>query len=83
MTLETDEREWSTRVKVKKGKQIIRVPISRDLARHDIYLTTTLTGMQANTPKRYFGIVPVTLNRDARRLERKPRCRRWFARWSH
>ncbi|MGF1688852.1 MG2 domain-containing protein [Photobacterium japonica] len=68
VTLETDQREWSTRVKVKKGKHIVRVPIAKDLARHDIYLTATLTGQQANTPKRYFGIVPVTLDRDDRRL---------------
>lgn len=68
VTLETDQVVWSQRVAVEKGVQQVRVPLEKGISRHDIYLTATLTGVQSATPKRYFGIVPVALERADRQL---------------
>lgn len=71
VTLETDKVIWSQRTKITKGKQDIEIPLPQGLNRHDIYLTATLTGNVDNAPKRYFGIKPVKLNREARKLSIK------------
>ncbi|MGF1724366.1 alpha-2-macroglobulin family protein [Photobacterium nomapromontoriensis] len=68
VTLETDKVVWSQRIAVEKGVQQVRVPLEKGISRHDIYLTATLTAVQAATPKRYFGIVPVALERADRQL---------------
>lgn len=73
LALETDEVVWSKRVPVNKGDVQIEVPLSsregEPLARHDVYLTATLTGLSGEVPKRYFGITPLTLDRTQREID--------------
>ncbi|WP_330960235.1 alpha-2-macroglobulin family protein [Photobacterium sp. 53610] len=68
VTLETDQLVWSESYPVQAGEVTIPVPLDASLARHDIYLTTTLTGNDGQTPKRYFGIRPLKLDRTDRKL---------------
>ncbi|WP_303562586.1 alpha-2-macroglobulin [Photobacterium sp. 1_MG-2023] len=68
LTLETDELVWSESYPVQAGDVTIPVPVDAKLARHDLYLTATLTGRDGQVPKRYFGIRPLTLDRSSQQL---------------
>lgn len=68
LTMETDQIEWATSQQVSKGDVAIEVALPDNLDRHDIYLTATLTGVQSATPKRYFGIRHLELDRSDRKL---------------
>ncbi|WCE30353.1 alpha-2-macroglobulin family protein [Vibrio sp. SCSIO 43137] len=72
VTLETEQVVWSKRIQVDKGDVTVDVPLLNNngepLNRHDVYLTATLTGQAAGVPKRYFGVVPLKLNREKRKL---------------
>ncbi|WP_120512830.1 alpha-2-macroglobulin family protein [Photobacterium salinisoli] len=68
VTLEADQLVWSESYPVQAGKVTVTVPVPASLARHDVFLTTTLTGRDGQTPKRYFGITPLKLDRSSRKL---------------
>lgn len=68
ITLETDETIRTQRVAVKKGQSQLSIILPKEIKRHDIYLTVTLTGNENHVPKRYFGITAISLDRQKQKL---------------
>lgn len=70
LTLDSaDKNIWRGSRYVKKGSVEIELPVAvGDLSRHDLYLTTTLTGKKGSTPKRYLGVQHLKLDRSDRKL---------------
>ncbi|MDK2595828.1 alpha-2-macroglobulin family protein [Pseudoalteromonas obscura] len=69
VTLESDRVLWSKKVPVKKGQSHINIPIEKNLARHDLYITASVFGQQQGAPKRYLGVMPISLDRSKRKIQ--------------
>ncbi|MCF2856741.1 MG2 domain-containing protein [Pseudoalteromonas sp. SMS1] len=68
ITLESDKVLWSRKVAIEQGQRNITLPLSKDLNRHDLYVTASLFGQQQQAPKRYLGITPLRLDRTERQI---------------
>ncbi|WP_435234377.1 alpha-2-macroglobulin family protein [Psychromonas sp. PT13] len=68
ISVESDQQLWSNTFSIKKGQQTITIPVDKEWNRHDLYITSLLTSQINGQPKRYFGITPLTLDREDRKL---------------
>ncbi|MBI3900095.1 MAG: alpha-2-macroglobulin family protein [Gammaproteobacteria bacterium] len=70
--VESDHVMWSTRVSVQTAGNTINVPIGKDWARHDLYLSAIVLrpaeAKERITPNRAMGIVHLPLDRSDRKL---------------
>ncbi|MCT4627895.1 MG2 domain-containing protein [Halodesulfovibrio sp.] len=70
LTVETSDKVlWKHSQSVAKENVAVEIPLSMDkLSRHDIYITGTITGVKDTTPRRYFGVQHVKLDRSEKQL---------------
>lgn len=75
VTVEGDGRLWSGRYTVQASGGAVSIPIAKEWARHDLYVTAVTfrpaTAKEKITPNRAMGVVHLPLDRTERKLEVK------------
>ncbi len=71
--VEADQPLWLTRIPVSSQGSVVKIPVSNDWQRHDIYITATLlrpaSAKQQITPNRAMGVLHLPLARQQRQLQ--------------